>query len=115
MSYITRIKEIFPKVERIVIEYQITHVSAFGKMTKSGRAEYKPDFSAEFAFCCINDTCTGNGFDLFPIVSRMVTEGETDSKGSVKCEGEESRKGHHTCNTTLSYSVHLEYQKGSRR
>lgn len=111
----TMIKEIFQKVERIVIEYQITHVSAFEKKTESGRAEYKPDFAAEFAFCCINDTCTGNGFDLYPIVSLMAAKGETDSKGSVKCEGEESRKGHFACDTTLSYSVHLEYQKGSRR
>ena len=111
----TRIKEVFPKVERIVIEFQITHVSAFGKITKSGRAEYKSDFAAEFAFRCINDTCTGNGFDLYPIVSRMAAKGETDSNGSVSCKGEESKKGHFTCNTTLSYSVHLEYQKGSRR
>ena len=83
--------------------------------TESGRAEYKPDFAAEFAFCCINDTCTGNGFDLYPIVSLMAAKGETDSKGIVKCEGEESRKGHFTCDTTLSYSVHLEYQKDSRQ
>lgn len=115
MSDEARIREIFPKVERIVIEYQITHVSYFGKKTESGRAEYKPDFAAEFAFCCINDTCTGNGFDLYPIVSLMAAKGETDSKGSVKCEGEESRKGHFTCDTTLYYSVHLEYQKDSRR
>ena len=48
-------------------------------------------------------------------MSRMAAKGETDSNGSVSCKGEESKKGHFTCNTTLSYSVHLEYQKGSRR
>ena len=42
-----------------------------------------------------------NSFELYPIVSLMDAKGETDSKCSVKCEGEESRKGHFTCDSKV--------------
>lgn len=107
------IKEIFPKVECIVIEYTITYISAFGKMTKSGRAEYKPNLEADFSFACINDSCTGEGFDLYPVVSMMNAKGETESSGCIRCKGNESWKHRTTCYSTLTYSVHMEYHKGS--
>lgn len=110
-----RIKELFPRVECIVIEYQITYISAFGKMTKSGRAEYDPDFEADFSFGCINDSCTGKGFDLYSEVSMMAAKGETERSGCIWCDGNESRKHRTTCHTSFTYSVYLEYQKGSPR
>lgn len=115
MTERTRIKEIFPKVERIVIEYRITHNSAIGDITESGRAEYKPDFKAEFTFRCINESCTGTGFDMYPTVSMMAAKGEKEKRGSIECDGKESKKGDFSCRTTLSYSVLLEYHKDSRR
>ncbi len=109
------IKEIFPTVECIVIEYQITYISAFGKMKKNGRAEYEPDFEADFTFRCINDSCTGKGFDLYSVVSMMAAKGETESSGCGWCDGNESRKHRTTCHTSFTYSVRLEYQKDSLR
>ena len=88
-----RISNLWPTVKRIEIDYKISYPCSVMSevLAKQGTAIYKPDFLPKFQFDCINDECTGRGFDLHSIVSQMVAHGETTRSGTMKCKGMEAK------------------------
>lgn len=102
-----RITDLWPKVKNITIKYKITYpCSATNEtMIQQGTAIYKPDFLPEFHFDCINEECTGHGFELYSVVSRMIAHCEVYRSGKMECRGSESRKHPHNCPSWIEYQV----------
>lgn len=105
-----RIFDLWPKVKKIEIEYKIIYPCSVTNETKveQGTAIYKPDFLAEFHFDCINEECTGRGFDLYSIVSQMVAHNEVVWSGTMECKGMETRKYNHACPSFIDVTIRVD-------
>ncbi len=108
-----RISNLWPTVKRIEIEYKISYpCSATNEtMVAQGHAIFQPDFLPEFHFDCINEDCTGRGFELYSVVSSMIANKETSRSGRMECKGNESWKYSHACPSWIEYQVRIVFMK----
>lgn len=105
-----RISNLWPTVKRIEIDYKISYPCSVMSevLVKQGTAIYKPDFLPKFQFDCVNDECTGRGFDLYSIVSQMVAHGETTRSGTMKCNGMEAKDHPYACQSTMVFTIRVD-------
>jgi hypothetical protein len=62
---------------------------------------------AGFHMKCLEDGCTGGGFDLAPVVAGLAKSHKKTTKGKVYCHGRNHTFGH----ASITYEVNIQYQK----
>jgi hypothetical protein len=71
---------------------------------------FSPADYAGFHMKCMEDGCTGGGFDLAPVVAGLAKSRKKTSKGKVYCHGMNHSIGH----ASIGYQVNIQYQKKVR-
>jgi hypothetical protein len=68
---------------------------------------FSPADYAGFHMKCMEDGCTGGGFDLAPVVAGLAKARKKTIKGKVYCHGQNHSFGH----ASLAYEVNIQYAK----
>jgi hypothetical protein len=98
----------FPGVASIA--FRLTYYqksSAPVLMTRT--VNFFPASSACFHLDCMREECINGGFDLAPVVARLVKGQSTSAKGNLTCHGNDAilRHGH----ASLAYQVNIQYAR----
>ncbi len=105
------IQEVYPSIEKVEIEYAMTHISVFGKSERSSTLIYAPNRPNVFEIDCINRECTQEYFDLKFEVQKMVTLNISEKTGVMRCQGKEAEDHlEQSCDTILDYKITIEYK-----
>jgi hypothetical protein len=62
---------------------------------------------AGFHMKCLEDGCTGGGFDLAPVVAGLARTHKRTTKGKVYCHGVNHTFGH----ASIAYEINIRYHK----
>jgi len=68
---------------------------------------FAPADYAGFHMKCMEDGCTGGGFDLAPVVAGLAKSHKKTTKGKVYCHGMNHTFGH----ASMAYEVNIQYHK----
>ncbi len=68
---------------------------------------FSPADYAGFHMKCMEDGCTGGGFDLSPVVASQAKARKKSSKGKLFCNGTNHTFGH----ASIVYEVNIQYKK----
>ncbi len=68
---------------------------------------FSPADYAGFHLKCMEDGCTGGGFDLAPVVAGLAKAHKKTTKGKVYCHGKNQTFGH----ASIAYEVNIQYLK----
>lgn len=68
---------------------------------------FSPADYAGFHMKCMEDGCTGGGFDLAPVVAGLAKSHKKTMKGKVYCHGMNLAFGH----ASIAYEVNIRYNK----
>lgn len=68
---------------------------------------FSPANYAGFHMKCMEDGCTGGGFDLAPVVAGLAKSHKKTTKGKVYCHGMNNTFGH----ASIAYEVNIRYHK----
>lgn len=72
---------------------------------------FSPADYAGFHLKCMEDGCTGGGFDLAPVVAGLARARKRSSKGKLFCHGTSHPLGH----ASIAYEVKIQYGKQPAR
>lgn len=68
---------------------------------------FSPADYAGFHMKCMEDGCTGGGFDLAPVVAGLAKAHKKTTTGKVYCRGKSHAFGH----ASIAYEVNIQYDK----
>jgi hypothetical protein len=68
---------------------------------------FLPADCANFHVKCMQDGCTGGGFDLGPVVAGLARSHKKSASGKLFCHGNEQSVGH----AHIAYEVNILYSK----
>jgi len=68
---------------------------------------FSPTDYAGFHMKCMEEGCTGGGFDLAPVVAGLAKSHKKTTKGKVYCHGINHTFGH----ASIAYEVNIQYHK----
>jgi len=71
---------------------------------------FSPADYAGFHMKCMEDGCTGGGFDLAPVVAGLARAHKKTTKGKVYCHGMNHTFGH----ASMAYEVNIQYHKQAK-
>jgi hypothetical protein len=80
------VRERFPRVEQLVIDMAFTDLKGVGRYSAQMRS-FSPSAKAFFAFACPRTLCLHGGFDLEPIIVKLLHDQRNASTGNLKCNG----------------------------
>jgi len=94
------------KIEFLMTYYRRGMDAVLMKRTLSfSSADY-----AAFHMKCMEEGCTGGGFDLAPAVAGLAKSHKKTAKGKVYCHGENHTFGH----ASIAYEVNIQYHKQTK-
>lgn len=91
------------KIEFLMTYYMRGMNSVLMKRTLS----FSPADYAGFHIKCMEDGCTGGGFDLAPVVAGLAKSHKKTTKGMAYCHGMNHTFGH----ASIAYEVNIQYHK----
>ena len=99
--------EIFPKVSGIMIHMVYCQKSS-DKVFLDRSVNFFPSSYAYFNMECFTTECTNGGFELTPMIKKMVKDRKKTAKGKLVCKGinESNIKNH----MTMSYDINIKYK-----
>ena len=104
------IKDLYPSVMEIVVEYKTLHLSPFGENTETGEYEYNPNKRTVFEIDCPNRECSIGFFDLKNEIRDMIYLRQIEGCGVMKCQGGEAYDHlNQRCDSTLEYKISIMY------
>ena len=68
---------------------------------------FSPSDYAGFHMKCMEDGCTGGGFDLTPAVAGLAKTHKKSIKGKIFCHGKNHNVGH----ASIAYEINIRYNK----
>jgi len=68
---------------------------------------FTPANFAGFHMKCMEEGCTGGGYDLAPVVAGLAKSHKKTTKGKVYCHGMNHTFGH----ASIAYEVNIQYHK----
>ena len=108
-----RVEDLWPGVERIIVEYYAVHPSAFGLIEKKGTATYTADRQAVVLLRCPTNDCTMGYLDISGDISSMVTHKVSSRSFEKPCPGREAEDHpEQACMTTYTYRISIAYCDG---
>ncbi len=102
------ISDRFPAVSGIIF-----HMTYYQKMTSPvlmvRTVNFFPSDYACFHMECMREGCANGGFDLTPVVQRMIKNHRKSEKGKIVCKGSGDKlaSGH----ASIVYEVSIQYNK----
>jgi hypothetical protein len=102
------LSERYPHISSIVITMDYYQKGA-GTVSMKRTVNFFPGSSAYFLMECMRNDCINGGFDLEPVISRMVKGSSKSGDGELTCPGNNA-SGH----TRINYKVAIQYNDTSR-
>lgn len=89
------------------IEFRMTYYTkGLNRVLMTRTLSFSPSDYAGFHLKCMEDGCTGGGFDLAPAVAGLEKSGKKSVKGRIFCKGSNQAAGH----ASIAYEVNIEYK-----
>jgi len=101
---VSLVSELFPKVTEIVIGMQYSQTGALEPLSRT--INFFPGSSATFKVNCLCSECVESAFDFTKIITAMVKNHKTGSKGEISCENCPAPE----C-SDVAYSVTIKYAR----
>jgi hypothetical protein len=90
------------------IEFRMTYYRrALNPVLMTRTLSFSPADQAGFHMKCMEDGCTGGGFDLAPVVAGLAKHHKKTMKGKIFCRGTNHAFGH----ASIAYEVNIEYNQ----
>ncbi len=90
------------------IEFHMTYYHrALNPVLMERTLRFSPENYACFHVKCMQDGCTGGGYDLAPVVASLAKARKTSTRGTLFCHGSNSTVGH----GSIGYEVNIQYHK----
>lgn len=103
--------DVFPNVAQITINYEISHISAFGHIRINRTMIKTPSDRNDFTIDCLNRECTEGWFDLKGVIWNMIRLKQITQSGDMRCNGYEAPDHmNQSCGGTLVYKINIKYQ-----
>jgi len=105
------LRDQFPHVEQVVLELSFIDHSGHGTYSAQ-TLTFSPGAHAFFDIPCPSSMCTGGGFDLRSVISRLVARGGSETTGKLDCMGRQSadQNDTHRALLQLDYRVNVIYR-----
>jgi hypothetical protein len=102
------VSERFPAVSNIMFRMTYYHRAA-DPVLMTRTISFAPNNYAFFHLECMREECTNGGFDLAPVVAKLVKNNKKTVSGKIMCNGknEDLRHGH----ASIAYEVCVQYNK----
>jgi hypothetical protein len=93
------------------IEFRMTYYRrGMNAVLMTRTLSFSPADYAGFHMKCMEDGCTGGGFDLAPTVAGLAKAGKKSIKGKIFCHGSNQTIGH----ASMAYEVNIQYKKQAK-
>jgi hypothetical protein len=102
------VSERFPIVNSIVINLTY-YQKGVNPVLMVRKVNVMPTTYAYFNMDCMIRDCLGGGFDLTPIITRMVKDRKKSGKGKLVCEGKND--GLDADHASVAYEITIQYNK----
>lgn len=90
------------------IEFRMTYYHrGLDSVLMTRTLSFSPADYAGFHMKCMEDGCTGGGFDLAPVVAGLAKTHKKSIKGKIFCHGKNQTIGH----ASIAYEVNIQYNK----
>ncbi len=90
------------------IEFQMTYYQrGLDPVLMKRTLSFLPTDYANFHLKCMQEGCTGGGYDLAPVVASLAKSGKPSVKGKILCRGKNGTPGH----ASIAYEVNIQYAK----
>jgi hypothetical protein len=100
------VSERYEKVSNI--EFRMTYYQrGIDAVLMTRTLSFSPADYAGFHMKCMQDGCTGGGFDLAPVVAGLAKSHKKTTKGKAYCHGMNHTFGH----ASIAYEVNIRYHK----
>jgi hypothetical protein len=94
------------------IEFRITYYQrAANPVLMERTLRFFPGSWARFFVRCEHFGCTGGGYDLEPVVDRLVRSRKSAARGRLFCHGSDGTIGH----GSIAYEITVAYDGAARR
>ncbi len=102
------ISERFPGVSTIAFHLTYYHKRT-GPVLMKRTLNFFSNTHALFRMDCLQEGCSGGGFDLTGVVKGMVKDRKNAGKGQLRCNGKDALHGH--SHATIAYEVNIVYRR----
>ena len=93
------------------IEFQMTYyMRGLNAVLMTRTLSFSPADYAGFHMKCMQDGCTGGGFELASVVAGLAKSRKKTTKGKAYCHGTNHTFGH----ASLAYEVNIQYHKQAK-
>jgi hypothetical protein len=90
------------------IEFRMTYYQrGLNRVLMERTLSFSPADYAGFHMKCMEDGCTGGGFDLATVVAGLAKSRKKTTKGKIFCHGKNHAVGH----ASIAYEVNIHYNK----
>jgi hypothetical protein len=109
------LRERFPGVEQLVIEMSFSDARAIGTYSPITHS-FSPSAKAFLVVPCPRTLCLDGGFEIEPIVIRVLQAGKRSAVGTLRCGGrlEQGALGSSACDLRMNYRIELHYELAVR-
>jgi hypothetical protein len=98
----------FPNVSTIVIHMTYFH-NAENPVLMERTINVFPTSTADFNMECMVRGCDNGGFDLTPVITKLIKQHKKMAKGDMTCKGKVDNKSSGHAN--ISYRISINYKK----
>lgn len=102
------LNEVSNLVEEIIVKATLYFTSSFVKKEEERNLRFTPKDKLYIHFKCLNDNCTGDGFDLTSEAMRLIYSKDDKIWGTAKCSGQ--LDSNHMNDRTYSCDSKIEYE-----
>lgn len=102
------VSERFPGVSTIVFHLTYYHRRT-GPVLMKRTLNFFSNTHALFRMDCLQEGCSGGGFDLTGVVKKMVKDRTSSGKGQLRCNGKGTMNGHG--HASIAYEVNIVYRR----
>ncbi len=93
------------------IEFRMTYFNrGLNSVLMKRTLSFTPADYAGFHMKCMEDGCTGGGFDLAPVVAGLAKSRKKSIKGKIFCHGKNQTVGH----ASIAYEVSIQYHRQAK-
>ncbi len=104
------LSEVYPGVSNITIQMKYVHKAAV-PIIMDRTVNVFPTSYAYFHMECLVKGCEKGGYDLTPVIKKMLKKGSKADSGAMKCRGKNgSSPADHA---EISYEINVKYKRKS--
>ncbi len=104
------ISELFPKVSDMVI-HMTYYQKGINPILMQRTVNVVPNDTAYFIMRCMIKGCDDGGFDLTPVIARMIKAHKKTEKGTLVCRGKSKILG--PGHASIAYEIGIHYNRHS--